>query len=231
MDVASNLAEIEAQVDRACRSAGRQREDVKLLAVSKTVEATRIRQAYDAGQRAFGESRQQEAEAKVGELPGDVEWHFIGNLQRNKVRKVLSQFRVIHSVDSLRLAGHIDRIAGEMGVKPEIFLEVNIAGEASKGGFAVDEIREAAGEIAALPNLALRGLMAIPPDEEDAEKATRWFREIRRLRDDLQERHGIHLPDLSMGMSGDFEAAIHEGSTIVRVGSAIFGERSDPTHS
>lgn len=224
--VAEHLAELRDRIAAACAAAGRRTGEVELLAVSKTFPAEAVQEAYDAGHRHFGESRQQEASPKIQVLPRDIHWHFIGALQRNKARKVLGEFDAIHSVDSLRLAEHLDRIAGEDGKRPEIYLEVNVAGEESKGGFSPAELLEASAVLPSLGNLEIKGLMSIPPD--DADNARRWFSATRELRNRLQEASGLFLPGLSMGMSGDFEQAILEGSSIVRVGSAIFGHRSYP---
>lgn len=225
-DVAERLAELRDRIAAACAAAGRRTGEVELLAVSKTFPAEAVKEAYEAGHRLFGESRQQEASPKIAVLPGDIHWHFIGSLQRNKARKVLGEFDAIHSVDSLRLAEHLDRVAGEDAKRPEIYLEVNVAGEESKGGFSPADLIRSAGELAAFKNLEIRGLMTIPPD--DLEQARRWFAAARELRDRLRAASGLLLPSLSMGMSGDFEQAILEGSTIVRVGSFIFGHRSYP---
>lgn len=223
-DLAGRLAALRGRIDDACRRAGREPAEVKLLAVSKTFPAEAVQEAYEAGQRCFGESRQQEAAPKIEALPADIEWHFIGGLQRNKARKVVTAFPVIHSVDSLRLAEYLDRVSAEEGKRPAVFLEVNTAGEASKGGFAPEELLAATAELTAFRHLDLRGLMVIPPD--DPAEARRWFAATRELRDRLRETSGLALPDLSMGMSSDFEDAVLEGSTIVRVGSALFGHRS-----
>lgn len=228
MGIGERIAAIRARMAQVCVRAGRELDEVTLLAVSKTVPADQVAQAWLAGQRDFGESRQQEGADKVAALPSGPRWHFIGTLQRNKVRKVLADFSVIHSIDSLKLARHVDRIAGELGVKPHVFLEVNIAGEASKGGFSPAALREEIQGLAELPNLEIRGLMVIPPEQEDPEMARAWFARARELRGELEQVAGRKWPELSMGMSGDFEVAIEEGSTIVRVGSAIFGERSYP---
>jgi PLP dependent protein len=226
--VAEALQEVEQRITEACRMAGRGRDQVKLLAVSKTFPAEAIRAAYDAGQRLFGESRQQEAAGKIEQLPADIEWHFIGTLQRNKVRKILPSFSLVQSVDSLRMAEHMSRVAGEERLYRRILLEVNIGAEASKGGFSVDQLRAEFAVLKDLPSLKVVGLMAIPPDEEESAAARRWFAQLRELRDELAAAHGVPLPELSMGMSGDFEEAILEGSTLVRVGSAIFGNRTYP---
>lgn len=223
-ELADRLASLRGRISAACRESGRDASEVELLAVSKTFPAEAVREAYDAGQRAFGESRQQEAAPKIEVLPSDIRWHFIGGLQRNKVRKVVAGFGCIHSVDSLRLAEYLDRVAGEEGKRPQVYLEVNVAGEASKGGFSPDELLAAAESLPALRNIELLGLMAIPPEEG----ARGWFARTRELRDLLETRSGLRLPGLSMGMSGDFEDAVKEGSTIVRVGSALFGNRSYP---
>jgi PLP dependent protein len=223
--VAERLSGIQDRVSLACSKCGRSPDEVRLLAVSKTFPSELIQEAFDAGQLDFGESRQQEAAEKVGSLPSEICWHFIGKLQRNKARKVLSDFKVLHSVDSLKLASHIDRIAGEEGLRPQVFLEVNLAGEENKGGFQVEQLREEMEVLSGLSNLSIQGLMVIPPAVDDAEAARPWFVKARELRDDLRAQSGLELPGLSMGMSSDFEVAIEEGSTIVRVGSAIFGGR------
>jgi PLP dependent protein len=222
--IAERLAELRQRIADAASSAGRAPGEVELLAVSKTFGAEEVAEAHAAGQRLFGESRQQEAAPKVAALPADIEWHFIGGLQRNKARKVVADFPCIHSVDSLRLAEHLDRVAGEEGKRPRIYLEANVAGEESKGGFAPEELLAAAEELAGLKNLEVLGVMSIPPEGD----SRRWFAATRELRDRLRSASGLALPGLSMGMSGDFEDAISEGSTIVRVGSALFGYRSYP---
>ncbi|MFC7339053.1 YggS family pyridoxal phosphate-dependent enzyme [Haloferula chungangensis] len=223
--IAERLSDIRERVSLACLMVERKPEDVLLLAVSKTFPASCVQEAFESGQVHFGESRQQEAAEKVAQLPAEICWHFIGKLQRNKVRKVLADFDWLHSVDSLKLAGHIDRIAGEEGKRPKVFLEVNLAGEENKGGFQVDELRREMDALAQLSNLSLQGIMVIPPAVDDPEMSRPWFIQARELQAELREESGLELPHLSMGMSGDFEVAIEEGSTIVRVGSAIFGGR------
>jgi pyridoxal phosphate enzyme (YggS family) len=222
--IAERLGLLRQRIDAAASSAGRTPGEVQLLAVSKTFAAEDVAEAYAAGQRLFGESRQQEAAPKIAALPAGIEWHFIGGLQRNKVRKVLADFACIHSIDSLRLAEYLDRIAGEEGKRPQVYLEVNVAAEESKGGFSPDELIAASAALTGLRNLAILGLMAIPPEGD----SRRWFAATRELRDRLRGTTGLALPALSMGMSGDFEDAIAEGATIVRVGSALFGHRSYP---
>ena len=225
-DLSERLAALRGRIDKACASAGRDAAEVSLLAVSKTFPVEAVREAYDAGQRIFGESRQQEAAPKIAAMPTGIDWHFIGGLQRNKVRKVLGDFGWIHSVDSLRLLEAIDRVAGEEACRPRVYLEVNVAGELSKGGFAPDDLLASADALASLQQVDLMGLMAIPP--EGIAAARGWFSKTRELRDRLATASGLALPGLSMGMSADFEEAILEGSTIVRVGSALFGNRFYP---
>lgn len=224
--VAENLGEIRDRVSAACARAGRSPSGVELIAVSKTFPAEAVREAAEAGQRVFGESRLQEAEPKMDLLPGHLCWHFIGGVQRNKVRKILSRFDVVHAIDSLRLASYADGIAAELGLFPKVFIQVNVGGEASKGGFEPDEVRAEMGALLALERLEILGLMTIPPPGPDAEAARPWFASLRGLRDELQQAHGVPLPCLSMGMSGDFEVAIEEGATHVRVGTSIFGKRA-----
>lgn len=224
--ILENLGEIRCEIAAACERSGRKRESVELVAVSKTFPAEAVREAVVAGQRVFGESKLQEAEAKIDALPDSLEWHFIGRVQRNKVRKLMERFAVIHGIDSLRLATYADGIARESGLFPKVFLQVNIGGEESKGGFDAARLDGDMEELLKLGRLEIQGLMCIPPAGADAESSRRWFVALRELRDRLEADHGVLLPALSMGMSGDFGVAIEEGATHVRVGSAIFGKRS-----
>jgi pyridoxal phosphate enzyme (YggS family) len=225
-EVAENLLTIAGNISAACLRAGRDVKSVELIAVSKTFPAGSVREAFEAGQLQFGESKVQEAEPKIAALPGSLHWHFIGRVQRNKVRKMLQNFEVIHAIDSLRLASYTDEIAGELGLFPKVFLQVNVGREASKGGFEPDVLRAEMEGLLKLGRLEIIGLMCIPPAGPDAESARPWFASLRETRDALELEFGVMLPALSMGMSGDFEVAIEEGSTHVRVGSAIFGKRS-----
>jgi pyridoxal phosphate enzyme (YggS family) len=197
-----------------------------LVAVSKTFPKADILEAISVGQQCFGESKLQEAEQKIAELPAGLEWHFIGRVQRNKVRKILPLFRCIHAVDSIKLAVYMDGIAGELGLRPEVFIQVDQAGEASKGGFSAIELKKSMPTLTGLSHLKIVGLMSIPPAAENPEDSRHWFRELREMRDDLGNDFSVDLPSLSMGMSGDFEVAVEEGATHVRVGSLIFGNRS-----
>ena len=225
-NVAASLETINERIHVACLRSGRAPAGVKLVAVSKTFPVEAIREAVAAGHRVFGESRQQEAEPKIAALPANLEWHFIGRVQRNKVRKLLPMFGVIHAIDSLRLASYVDEVAAECGLFPQVFLQVNVAGEASKGGFEPAEFRVSLTALLKLPRLEIIGLMTIPPASPDAESARPWFIELRNLRDALEREFQVSLPGLSMGMSGDYEVAVEEGATHVRVGSAIFGART-----
>lgn len=225
-EIAANLAWIQERIALACQKAGRLRSEVQLIAVSKTFGVAEIRDAAEGGQRDFGESRLQEAEPKITILPGNLKWHFIGKLQRNKVRRILPQFEFIHAVDSLKLASHMDEVSRELGIFPKIFLQINVGGEASKGGYEPEAVFGEMEALLSLPRLAIIGLMCIPPVTPDAESARPWFSSLRILRDRLESDFNVSLPALSMGMSGDFDIAIEEGATHVRVGSAIFGKRA-----
>jgi hypothetical protein len=223
--IAGRLEAIRGRIASACARAGRDPAEVALLAVSKTFPAAAVREAVAAGQQLFGESRVQEAGEKIPQLPGHLCWHFIGHLQTNKVRKVLPLVAALHGIDSLRLAAQVDRVAAGLGLFPQVYLEVNLAGEASKHGFTPDQLREALPQLLELPRLEVLGLMAIPPAAAAPDDSRPWFRALRELRDDLAARAGVPLPGLSIGMSDDFEVAVEEGSTIVRIGSSIFGSR------
>ena len=187
-----------------------------------------MREAIEAGQTLFGESRVQEARAKIPELPSKLRWHFVGHLQKNKIRHALPLFEMIHSVDSFGLAQDMNRIAEEEGMHSRVLLEVNVAGEGSKFGFAPDKLREQMEELLALPRLSIEGLMCLPPLAEEAEASRKYFVQLRELRDSLEKELDLKLPQLSMGMTQDFPTAVEEGATLVRVGTAIFGERTPP---
>jgi len=224
--IADNLERVREQIAQAAAKAGRDVKDVELVAITKTHPAQKVREAVEAGQTLFGESRVQEARAKIPELSSNIRWHFVGHLQKNKVRQALPLFEMIHSVDSLTLAQDINRIAEEEGLYPRVLLEVNVGGEGSKFGFAPDKLCKQMEELLALPRLSILGLMTIPPVAEQAEASRKYFVELRELRDRLQSEFRVDLAQLSMGMTQDFPVAIEEGATLVRVGTAIFGERS-----
>ena len=226
MDIAANLESVLAQIATAAEKSGRARDDVQLIAVSKKQDAEKVRAAFDAGQPIFGESRVQEARVKIPLLPSAVRWHFIGHLQKNKIRHALPLFELFHSIDSLDLARDLERIAGEEGVRPRILLEVNVAGEGSKIGFSPEKLRTEMEPLLSLGRVNVEGLMCIPPLAPAAEDSRKYFVMLREFRDELEKDFGAKLPHLSMGMSGDFAIAIEEGATLVRVGTAIFGERN-----
>lgn len=220
LDISANLERVRERVARAAERAGRKPEDVLLIGVSKVVEIERIRAALAAGVAALGENRVQEAKAKIAELGRPVPWHLIGHLQTNKVKDALPLFDLIQSLDRLELAQEIERRACSLSRPVDTLLQVNIAAEASKGGFAPDAVGPALEAIARLsPHVRVRGLMVIPPEVERAEESRPWFRRLGEMADKLG------LRERSMGMSGDFEVAIEEGATIVRVGTSLFGAR------
>lgn len=223
--ISDNLIAIRSRMKSAADRVSRQVSTIRLVAVSKTYPPAVIAEAWGAGQRVFGENRVQDAMPKIQELPADAEWHFIGHLQSNKIRKALPAFTLIHGVDNPELAIQINRIAGEMGLIASVLLETNVSGEATKFGFAPDDLRQNLEGLMALPHLSVNGLMTMAPYNENAESARPFFSALRELRDELTAKSGNPLKELSMGMSGDFEVAIEEGATIVRIGSSIFGHR------
>jgi PLP dependent protein len=224
--IAENLERVREQIAQAAARAGRVAEEIELVAITKMHPAEKVREAIEAGQTLFGESRVQEARAKIPELPSNLRWHFVGHLQKNKIRHALPLFEMIHSVDSLELAQDMNRIAEEDGLHPRVLLEVNMAGEGSKFGFSSEKLRDQMEELLALPRLSILGLMTIPPFAEEAEESRKYFVQLRELRDRLQTEFRVDLAQLSMGMTQDFPVAIEEGATLVRVGTAIFGERT-----
>jgi pyridoxal phosphate enzyme (YggS family) len=229
-NIHERLAEVRARMAEAARKAGRQPSETELIAVTKTQPPEVLQEALQAGQTLFGENRVQEARAKMPLVSSRARWHFIGHLQKNKVRQALPVFEMLHGIDSLQLARDIERIADEDGQKPRVLLEVNVAGEGSKFGFkpaALPEDLETL--IAEMPRLEVMGLMAIPPLAPKPEDSRKYFATLRKLRDQLEENLRVGLPELSMGTSGDYEVAIEEGATLVRVGTAIFGERKGKT--
>lgn len=216
------------QIHFAVHKAGRQEGSVQLVAATKTVSVDRIRRAIAAGLKVAGENRLQEALPKIEALKGEpIRWHFIGRLQRRKVRSVVGVFDLIHSIDSLELAQEVDRRSEAAGVRQNILLEINIGKEKSKAGFLDDEVARALSQLGALEHVAVQGLMAIPPPARDAEEARPYFRRVRELAVRLmqQEIPRISMAELSMGMSNDYVVAVEEGATFVRVGTAIFGAR------
>lgn len=234
MSIADNLAEIRERIARAAARVGRSADSITLMAVSKTVEAERIKEAYAAGLRVFGENRVQKFEGKSAALSEmkDAEWHLIGHLQSNKAKKAAESFHAVDSVDSLRLAEKLNQAAAESSKKLNVLIEIKVGQEESKAGIPLDspDLQNLLCAAPQLPNLQICGLMTVPPFTEDPEGARPYFRMLRDLRDQIAARKlpAIQMDVLSMGMSHDFEVAIQEGSTCVRVGTAIFGTRPKP---
>ena len=219
MDIAENILEVRRRIERACERSRRSPEEITLVAITKGFEASVIRTAFDLGIIDFGENRVQEAEGKiaqVSDLRPTVTWHMVGHLQSNKAKAALEIFDIIHSVDSIRLAGILNRLAKK---QLPILLEVNVSGESTKAGFSPDEVAPAVKEMRQLPNLNLMGLMTVAPMTAEPEEVRPVFRKLREMRDSLGLKH------LSMGMTDDFELAVAEGSTMIRIGTGIFSPR------
>lgn len=225
--VADNLSAVKERIAKAAARVGRDPEGITLVAVTKTMPVQRIREAIDAGQQVFGENRVQEAQAKIALLGREVRWHLIGHLQRNKAKFVCDLFDLIESVDSLPLAQEINRRAAQHGLVMPILIQVNIGDETTKSGVAASEALALIRQVALLPHVAIRGLMCVPPAVEMAEHARAYFVALRTLAEQVARERipSTAMAELSMGMSHDFEVAIEEGATMVRVGSAIFGPR------
>ena len=227
-EIALNMMAVQQRIMETCTRCGRDSNAVRMIAVTKTVSAEIVRVAIQAGAVLFGENYIQEAREKCGMLAEyPVSWHFIGHLQTNKAKYAVKLFDLIHTVDSLRLATELDREARKIGKVQKILIQVNIGKEASKSGIDAESTEMLIRSLAAFPNLSVRGLMVIPPFFDEPERVRPHFRGLRELRDSLNKSGiaGVSLDELSMGMTGDFEAAIEEGATMVRIGTAIFGER------
>ena len=223
-----NLQKVEENIEAACKRAGRDRSEVTLIAISKTKPVDMLQEVYDTGIREFGENKVQEMMDKYEVLPKDIHWHMIGDLQRNKVKYLMGKAALIHSVDSLRLAEEISAQSVKHDVTTDILIEVNIAGEESKFGTSKEEAMALVEAAAKLPNIHICGLMTIAPYVDDPEDNRKYFRGIRELSVDIKEKNidNVDMCILSMGMSGDYEVAIEEGATMVRVGTGIFGARN-----
>ncbi len=228
MSIQDNLAAINERILQACQRVDRDPTEVRLVAVSKTKPATMIEEAAAVGQQLFGESYAQEFSAKVDQLGTSVDWHFIGGLQTNKVKYLRGKVNLIHSVDRLSLAQEINRQWAKIDQVANILIQLNLGAESTKSGAGEAELEQLLRQVAELPNLHIRGLMALPPYLDDPEEVRPYFRRLRQLAEIMKSRQipGIELQELSMGMSHDFEVAIEEGATLVRVGSAIFGTRT-----
>lgn len=226
-ELAQNYNTVKDNIRKACEKAGRPEREVTLLAVSKTKPVDMLKDVYLAGARDFGENKVQELIDKIPQMPSDIRWHMIGHLQRNKVKYIVGKVYLIHSVDSLRLAEEISAEAVKKQVEVNILVEVNVAQEESKFGTTVEETATLIREIAVLPGIHIRGLMTIAPFVENSEENRLYFRKLRQLAVDIGNKNidNVSMNILSMGMTGDYEVAVEEGSTIVRVGTGIFGER------
>lgn len=225
--IRDHLNEVRENIQKACEKAGRSPQEVTLIAVSKTKPLFMLEEAYEAGARDFGENKVQEILEKHPKMPEDARFHMIGHLQRNKVKQVLPHAVLIHSVDSYRLAEQISQEAGKLGITAKILLEVNVAKEESKFGMMPEDVEEMAGQIAALPHLQIEGLMTIAPFVDDPEKNRPVFRKLYQLSVDIKKKNidNVSMSVLSMGMTGDYQVAVEEGSTMIRVGTGIFGAR------
>jgi PLP dependent protein len=223
--IAQNLEKVRGAIAASCRRAGRDAGSVRLVAVSKTVDLSLLRAAIDAGQDLFGENYLQEARDKIAALGRQVSWHLVGSLQSNKARGAVELFDLIHAVDRVKLAQALDAAAARLGQVQDVLIQINQGGEATKSGVIPGAAPALLQEVARMPNLRVLGLMTMPPWFPDPEAARPYFRALRELRDHLRGLTGLPLTELSMGMSGDFAVAVEEGSTLVRVGTAIFGQR------
>ena len=236
VNVAENLKTVEKNIEAACERAGRKRSEVTLIAVSKTKPNDLIMEAYNAGIRDFGENKVQELTRKMGELPDDINWHMIGHLQRNKVKYIAGKVKLIHSVDSLALAEEISRQCVKNNVTQDILIEVNIGEEESKFGVEYDKVTELVYKIIGLPNISVKGLMCVAPNVDNSEENRNYFKKMLKKVVDINQNtllnidcgkseYDFHVNILSCGMTNDYEVAIEEGSTMIRVGTGIFGER------
>lgn len=226
--ITENQEQVRKNIDEACRMAGRDPKEVTLIAVSKTKPVSMLKEAYDAGARCFGENKVQEIMDKHPQLPEDIQWHMIGHLQRNKVKYIVDKVSMIHSVDSLRLAQTIEQEAAKHNVCVPVLLEVNVAQEESKFGLKMDEVLPLIETIADFPHIKVQGLMTIAPYVENAEDNRDFFRQLKKLSVDIEAKNinNVSMSVLSMGMTGDYQVAVQEGATMVRVGTGIFGERN-----
>ena len=222
-----NLEKVEENIQAACDRAGRKRDEVTLIAVSKTKPVEMLQEAYDLGVRINGENKAQELASKYEVLPKDIHWHMIGHMQRNKVKYIIDKVDLIHSVDSLRLAETIENEAAKHNVTVPILIEVNVAQEESKFGLKTEEVLSLVESVAALPHINIKGLMTIAPYVEDPEENRGIFRQLKKLSVDIAAKNinNVNMSVLSMGMTNDYQVAVEEGATMVRVGTGIFGER------
>lgn len=226
--IKENLEEVREKIRQACQRSGRREEDVTLISVSKTKPVEMLREAYEAGSRDFGENRVQEIMEKYGQMPEDVRWHMIGHLQKNKVRQVIDKAVLIHSVDTVELAEQIEKDAAKRDLAVDILLEVNVAEEESKFGFRTEEVEAAVMKIKEFPHVHIKGLMTIAPFVSNSEDNREVFKKLYQLYVDIRSKNidNVNMSVLSMGMTGDYEVAVEEGATMIRVGTGIFGART-----
>ncbi|MCR5083098.1 MAG: YggS family pyridoxal phosphate-dependent enzyme [Parasporobacterium sp.] len=227
MDIKSNLAEVENKIVNACKKAGRDRSEVRLIAVSKTKPVEVLQEVYDENIRYFGENKVQELSDKIPKLPSDIKWHFIGHLQRNKVKYIIGKVDLIHSVDSLRLAKQIDDDSKKNNLISNILIQVNVSNESTKFGTSNEEVFDLIKAVSELENIRVKGLMTIAPATNNPEECRVYFKKLKELSTEIEKLNlkNVEMKELSMGMTGDYEIAIEEGATLVRVGTGIFGER------
>ena len=225
-DIANNLAQVQQRISTACKRAERSSEEVQLVAVGKKFTADVIREAADCGLTLFGENRVQEAKAKIPDCPGHLRWHFIGNLQTNKCRDAVALFDMLHAVDSLHLAKELNKRCEQAAKVMPILLEVNVSGEGSKHGFSPETAVNAMKEFSDFPQLELHGLMTMAPYSRQPESSRPYFQKLCEVKTACEDKLGAPLPELSMGMSGDYEIAIEEGATLIRLGTTLFGPRA-----
>lgn len=225
--IKENLKQVEENIIKACEKAGRRRDEVTLIAVSKTKPVSLIEEAYNEGERNFGENKVQEINEKYPVMPKDINWHLIGHLQRNKVKYIIGKVKLIHSVDSIRLAEQIQNEAAKAGTDMDILIQVNVAEEDTKFGLKADDTENSIREIAKFPNIHIKGLMTIAPYTDNPESNRQFFKKLKQLSVDIKSKNidNVTMDCLSMGMTGDYQVAIEEGATLVRVGTGIFGER------
>ena len=226
--IKENIKNVQSKIEQACKNAGRDLDTAHLIAVSKTKPVSMLQEAYDAGIRDFGENKVQEILEKYDKLPGDIRWHMIGHLQRNKVKYIIDKVCLIHSVDSLRLAEEISKEAVKHNLTMPVLIELNIGEEDSKFGLSLEDCEDMIHKISSLPNIEIKGLMTVAPFVENGEENRQYFTAMKQLSVDIMTKNidNVCMDILSMGMTGDYETAIEEGATHVRVGTGIFGERN-----
>ncbi len=228
--IKENIENINAKIEAACQRSGRKREEVLFLVVSKTIDVPRIKEAVACGMTSLGENKVQEIMDKYEPMGEGIKWHLIGHLQTNKVKYIIDKVELIHSVESIKLAEEISKRAVAKGVTANILLEVNVAGEESKFGIKPEECEQMVREISVMPNIVIKGLMTVAPAVENEEENRKYFRQMKQLLVDINSKKidNVNMTELSMGMTGDYEVAIEEGATIVRIGTGVFGARHYP---